>query len=113
MAGDYDVFSSVLSQHGVVEAKNELELVSFCESLSCYPKSVGCRIGIVTGSGGHGALAVDTCTDHGLVVQTLPLSVQQELREKLSPSVQAIASVANPIDLTGSGVDDDFVAAGR
>ena len=111
MAGDYDVFSAVLSQHGVVEAKNELELVSFCESLSCYPQSVGCRIGIVTGSGGHGALAVDTCTDHGLVVPTLPLPLQQELREKLSPSVQAIASVANPIDLTGSGVDDDFVAA--
>ena len=41
MAGDYDVFSAVLSQHGVVEAKNELELVSFCESLSCYPQSVG------------------------------------------------------------------------
>ena len=111
MAGDYDVFSAVLSQHGVVEAKNELELVSFCESLSCYPQSVGCRIGIVTGSGGHGALAVDTCTDHGLEVPTLPLPLQQELREKLSPSVQAIASVANPIDLTGSGVDDDFVTA--
>jgi acyl-CoA synthetase (NDP forming) len=26
--------------------------------------------------------------------------------------VQAIASVANPLDLTGSAVDDDFVAAG-
>jgi acetyltransferase len=111
MAGDYDVLSAVLSQHGVVEAKNELELVSFCESLSCYPQSIGCRIGIVTGSGGHGALAVDTCIDHGLVVPTLPATLQQELREKLSPSVQAIVSVSNPIDLTGSGVDDDFVTA--
>jgi len=32
MAGNYEVFSSVLSQFGVVEAKDEFELVSFCEA---------------------------------------------------------------------------------
>jgi acetyltransferase len=111
IAGDYDIFSAVLSQYGVVEAKNELELVSFCESLSCYPRFMGCRVGIVTGSGGHGALAVDACTDHGLTVPSLPLPLQRELRGQLSSSAQAIASVSNPIDLTGSGVDDDFVVA--
>ena len=33
LAGDYASFSAVLSQYGIVEAANELELVSFCESL--------------------------------------------------------------------------------
>lgn len=113
MAGDYDIFSAVLSQHGVVEAKNELELVSFCEALSCYTRFTGCRVGIVTGSGGHGALAVDACADHGLAVPSLSLPLQQELRAQLSPSAQAIAAVGNPIDLTGSGVDDDFVVTVR
>ncbi len=113
MAGDYDVFSAALSQCGVVEAKNELELVSFCEALSCSARFTGCRVGIVTGSGGHGALAVDACTDHGLAVPSLPLPLQQEIREQLSPSARAIASVSNPIDLTGSAVDDDFVATVR
>jgi acetyltransferase len=110
MAGDYTVFSAVLAQHGIIEAQNELELVSFCESLSCYSRFTGRNVGIVTGSGGHGALAVDACTDHGLAVPPLPLPLQQELRRQLSPSTQAIASVGNPIDLTGSAVDDDFVA---
>jgi acetyltransferase len=111
LAGDYETFSAIFSQQGVVEAKNEFELVSFCESLSCYNTPIEGRIGIVTGSGGHGALAVDACSDHGLSVPTLPQHVQQEIREKLSPSARHIASVANPIDLTGSGIDDDFVTA--
>jgi acyl-CoA synthetase (NDP forming) len=111
LAGDYDVFSQVLSQYGVVEAKNESELISFCESLSCYQRSIEGNIGVITGSGGHGALSVDVCSSHGLSVPTLSEQVQNDIREKLSSSVQTIASIANPIDLTGSAVDDDFVAA--
>jgi acetyltransferase len=111
LAGDYQTFTAVLSQFGVVEAKNEFELISFCESLSVYNRSIGGQIGVVTGSGGHGALAVDVCADHGLSVPILSEKVQKELRGNLSPSVRAIASVGNPIDLTGSAVDDDFVAA--
>jgi acetyltransferase len=33
------------------------------------------------------------------------------LRQGVSPAVRGIASFANPIDLTGSAVDDDFVHA--
>ena len=111
LAGDYETFSTIISQHGVVEAKNEFELVSFCESLSCYQQPIEGRIGIVTGSGGHGALAVDVCSAHGLSVPTFSEHAQTEIRKNLSSSVQSIASVANPIDLTGSAIDDDFVLA--
>ena len=109
LAGDHDVFAAVLSQYGVVEAENEVELVSFCESLSCYRKSIEGKVGIITGSGGHGALAVDVCSANGLSVPILPEPTQKQMRENLSPSVQTIASLGNPIDLTGSAVDDDFV----
>lgn len=111
MAGDYEVFSSVLAQYGLVEAKDEFELIPFCEVLSCYQNSIAGNIGIVTGSGGHGAMAVDTCLSHGLSVPTLQERDQSDLREKVSRPIQSIASFANPIDLTGSAVDDDFVAA--
>ena len=111
LAGDYDVFSEVLSQYGVVEAKNESELISFCESLSCYQRTIEGKIGVITGSGGHGALSVDVCSNHDLSVPQLSEQVQNEIRTKLSSSIQTIASIANPIDLTGSAVDDDFVAA--
>jgi acetyltransferase len=113
MAGDYEVFSEVVAQFGVLEARNESELVSFCEALSCYNQSIEGKIGIVTASGGHGALAVDACFSHRLSVPTLSDQHQAEIREHVSPRVQAIASFNNPIDLTGSAVDADFVAAAK
>jgi acyl-CoA synthetase (NDP forming) len=111
LAGDHEVFSAVLAQHGVVEAINELELVSFCESLSCYTKAISGKVGIISGSGGHGALAVDVCTAQGLQVPILTDAQKKEIRNHLSASVQTIAALGNPIDLTGSAVDDDFVSA--
>ena len=96
LAGDYASFSAALSQYGIVEAANELELVSFCESLSTYPKPIEGRVGIVTVSGGHGAIAVDACTARGLLVPGLPENIREDLRKNLSPSVQDIASLTNP-----------------
>jgi acetyltransferase len=113
MAGDYEVFSSVLAQYGIVEAKDEFELVPFCEALSCYQSPIEGRIGIITGSGGHGAIAVDACLSHGLSVPPLSEKEQTEMRAILSERLQEIASFGNPIDLTGSAVDDDFVSATR
>lgn len=111
MAGDYAVFSSVMRQFGIVEAEGESEMLSFCEALSCYPKSIGGKVGIVTASGGHGATAVDICGTVGLDVPVISEGIQEEIRKKLSPSIQTIASLGNPIDLTGSACDDDFVIA--
>ena len=113
MAGDYEVFSAVFAQHGVVEAKDQFELISFCEALSCYQKPIEGRIGIITGSGGHGTIAVDACVSHGLSVPTLSEQDQQEIKKRVSTSIQNIASFSNPIDLTGSSVDDDFIEAAK
>ncbi len=110
LAGDYEVFTQVLAQKGVVEARDELELISFCESLSCYQTPIEGKVGIITGSGGHGAMAVDVCSAHGLLVPGLTTSEQKKIREGLSRSVKSIASLGNPIDLTGSAVDEDFVS---
>jgi len=113
LAGDYEIFSKAIAQMGVVEAKNELELISYCESLSCYQTTIKGTIGIVTGSGGHGAMAVDVCLAHGFHVPTFDGPEQSKIRDDLSDSIQNIASLANPIDLTGSAVDEDFVVAAR
>jgi acetyltransferase len=113
MAGDYQVFSAVLAQHGVVEARDQFELISFCEALSCYKGPIEGRIGIITGSGGHGTIAVDTCISHGFSVPILSEQDQWEIRKRVSPRIQNIASFNNPIDLTGSAVDDDFIEAAR
>jgi acetyltransferase len=113
LAGNYHVFSEVLAQHAIVEAKNEFEMVSFAESLSCYQKAIEGNVGIITVSGGHGALSVDVCTHHGLAAPRLSRKIQQKLRKKLSARLRVIASLENPIDLTGSAMDDDFVTAAQ
>jgi acetyltransferase len=111
LAGDYRVFSAVLAQFGIVEARNEFEMLSFCEALSCYPESIEGRVGIISVSGGHGVLSTDACAAHGLDIPRLSEEIQNDIRANLSPSIQQIASLENPIDLTGSARDDDFVAA--
>ena len=111
LAGDYKVFSDILAQHGVVEARNEYELVCFCECLSRYPRGIEGNVGIVTVSGGHGALATDICAEMGLRVPPLSEPVKEEIRRHLSTNVRGIASLENPVDLTGSAGDEDFLAA--
>jgi acetyltransferase len=111
LAGDYRVFSDVLAQHGIVEARSEFELTCFCESLSHYPRGIDGNVGIITVSGGHGAIASDICAALGLRVPRMPEAVKAELRAGLSANIRDIASLENPIDLTGSAVDEDFLAA--
>ncbi len=113
MAGDYEVFSSVMAQYGIVEARDEYEVVTFAEALASYRKPIEGRIGILTSSGGHGALATDACYEYGLKVPAFSDEIKAGLRDVLSPAVKNIASFANPVDLTGSSTDDDFVAAAR
>jgi acetyltransferase len=111
LAGDYRVFSDALAQHGLVEARNEFELTCFCESLSHYPRAIDGNVGIVTVSGGHGALASDICSVLGLRVPSLSQAVKAEIREGLSDNIRDIASLENPVDLTGSAVDEDFMTS--
>jgi acetyltransferase len=73
IAGDYEVFSEVVSQYGVVEAKNEFELVSFCEALSCYNQSIEGNIGIITASESGNEF-------HRKFEQSLPLATPLILR---------------------------------
>jgi Acyl-CoA synthetase (NDP forming) len=113
LAGDYASFAAAVAQHNIIEAANELELVSFCEVLSSYTKPIEGRVGIITGSGGHGAMVVDACSLAGLKVPELSDATKTEIRNNLNESIRAIAALGNPADLTGSAVDDDFVACAK
>ncbi len=109
LAGDYRVFSEVMKQHCVAEADNEYELTSFCEALSCFQKGIQGNIGVLSLSGGHGVIAADACDLHGLSVPGLDPETVKTIREKVSPEIQNIISLGNPLDLTGSSVDNDIV----
>jgi len=113
MAGDYASFKAAVAQHSILEAANEQELVSFCEVLSVYQHSIDGKIGIITASGGHGAMAVDACVTEQMSVPELSPDLKDKLKDAVSESVRTIASFGNPVDLTGSATDDDFVACAK
>jgi len=113
LAGDYKVFSSIMNQYGIVEAAGLLDLVYFSQCLSCYQEHIQGRLGILTISGGHGTLATDLALSYGLDIPALDDSQQDAGRAVLSPSIKNIASCHNPVDLTGSAVDGDFVEAAK
>ena len=113
LAGDYASFSAAVAQHNILEALNENELVSFCEVLSSYTKPIEGNIGIITGSGGHGAMTVDACSPAGIKVPELSAETKAEIMKNLTDNIRAIASLSNPVDLTGSAVDEDFVACAK
>lgn len=102
-----------MNQYSVAEADNEYELTSFCESLSCYPKAMKGNIGIVSLSGGHGVVAVDACEQHGLSIPVIEQNTMDIIKDKLSPEIQNIVSLVNPMDLTGSATDNDIVTTVR
>jgi acyl-CoA synthetase (NDP forming) len=113
LAGDYRVFSQIMNQYSVAEADNEFELTSFCESLSCYSKAMDGNIGIISLSGGHGVVAVDACEQHGLSIPEIEQKTIDTIQEKISPEIQNIVSLVNPMDLTGSATDNDIVTTVR
>ncbi|HOG07258.1 MAG TPA: CoA-binding protein [Syntrophales bacterium] len=113
MAGDYASFKAAVAQHSILEAANEQELVSFCEVLSVYQHSIDGKTGIITASGGHGAMAVDACVTEQMSVPELSPDLKDKLKDAVSESVRTIASFGNPVDLTGSATDDDFVACAK
>jgi acetyltransferase len=102
-----------MAQHCVAEADTEYELTSFCEALSCYPKGSSGHIGIVSVSGGHGVVAADACVHHGLAIPEITQEIAATIQSRLSPEIQSIASLKNPLDLTGSCVDADILTAVR
>jgi len=111
LAGDYLTFSEVMKQCGAIEADSPGEFSSFCKALGHYRGKGGKRTVIISVSGGHGAIASDLCSAHGLDLVEIPQADKAALSEKLSENVRKIVSYNNPIDLTGSVSDADIAVA--
>lgn len=110
LAGNLQIVSGALRQSGVVEAATEDEVTSFSKIFSFYrhkPLSLG-SIAIVSTSGGHGVVAADLCEAAELKLPVFGPERREEMLERIDPSLHDIASLANPIDLTGSVTDLDF-----
>lgn len=107
MAGSYEMYKALFRQAGVVEVDDLVELFDAAKALAVYTPAKIEKVLVVSSSGGMGVQITDALNAFGLSVPELPKDAQEELRRRLLP----IAAVANPVDLTGGGVDEHFGAA--
>jgi acyl-CoA synthetase (NDP forming) len=101
LAGADAIYDAVLRRHGAYRARTAEEMVdiAYAAGRGIYPASD--RLGLVTISGGVGALMADDAAERGLQVPPLPEGAQRKLKE-LVP----FASPRNPIDLTAQPFND-------
>ncbi|MHA1932044.1 MAG: acetate--CoA ligase family protein [Promethearchaeota archaeon] len=94
MAGDIRIFDGVFKETGIIKTDFVQEFldVAMIFSRGILPK--GNRMGIITNSGGPGAMAANNAEKKGLLVPELSGSLQKELREVLPSN----GSSKNPVD---------------
>ncbi len=107
LAGNYRVFRSLMDHCGLREVEGFDELLDAAKALSYQRPAPGKRVCIITNGGGAGVLASDECGRQGLDLPGLPDNVRDELRREF-PSFY---TVANPMDLTGQVMIDDYGVA--
>jgi acetate---CoA ligase (ADP-forming) len=98
LVGEERVWDAVLQELGVVRVDSVEELLDVALMLVANHgrPAAGPGVGIVSFGGGSGVLAADQCAQHGLVTPEL----SAEGAARLRPLLVAVASAANPLDLT-------------
>jgi acetyltransferase len=117
LAGNYKIIYTALRQSLVIQPHSERELLSSLkvfDVLSHRRNPFGDNVvthgnvAIVSVSGGHAVLASDMLRTYGLNAVRFSPQERRELKNRMNPTAQKIASFNNPIDLTGSTTDKDI-----
>jgi len=96
LAGDSRIFDALFKETGIIKTDYVQEFLDIALILSRGILPKGNRLGIITNSGGPGAMVANNAEKHGLVVPELSKGLQEELKEILPIT----ANFKNPIDCT-------------
>ncbi len=110
IAGSDKIYDAAFSQVGIIRARDMAEFFDAGKALAMQPPAMGTNIGILTDAGGPGVMTVDELEILGLTVNRFnddTLKKFQDLKDK--GLILKIAATSNPVDLTGSVTDDQFV----
>ena len=94
LAGDVRIYDAIFKETGIISTEYVQEFLDIALILSRGILPKGKRIGIITNSGGPGAMIANNAEKKGLIVPELSKSLQTELKEILP----ANASYRNPVD---------------
>ena len=94
LAGNANIYNAVFKETGIIQTDYVQEFLDIALILSRGIIPKGNRLGIITNSGGPGAMAANNAEKKGLAVPELSESLQTELMEILPSN----ASARNPVD---------------
>ncbi|NVM37806.1 MAG: CoA-binding protein [Candidatus Lokiarchaeota archaeon] len=96
IAGDNKIFEAVFKETGIISTDSIKEFFYYLRTFSTNIIPNGNRLGIITDSGGCGAMMAKSAEKLGLIVPEF----SDELKSKLKPYVPPVANIDNPLDLT-------------
>ncbi len=108
LAGRYGLYQAAIRQSGAIEAYGFEHMVDAAKAVAImdYP-CMGGRLLIVTNGGGMAVAAADQAGMEGFTMPRVPEGVRERLRLAFPPYFV----LNNPIDITGSGKDEDYRTA--
>lgn len=96
LAGDDSVYDAMFRQSGAWRARSIEAFFDIAQGLAVAGIAVNRRVGLLTVSGGVGAMMADDAADACIDVAPMPAEVQLFIRNNIP-----LAVTANPVDLTG------------
>jgi acetyltransferase len=107
LAGSYAVFQAACEKAGLIEVQGLEEFLVALQILSTQAPPREKRVLVVSNGGGMGVFLTDFCERYGLQVPK-PSPPQHEILKKALPDY---FSTENPVDLTGSGTNEQCLMA--
>jgi acetate---CoA ligase (ADP-forming) len=107
LAGSHSAYQASFAQAGVIEVNTIAELFDIAMAFDFQPLPSGKHTVIITNAGGPAALASDSLSANGLVLNDLEEETKSILRQHLNPSAQ----VGNPVDMLGAAEPKDYALA--
>ena len=98
LAGSYPVLQAVFQQRGVIEARDIDDLFALAGACAAGRFPTGPGVGVITESGGAGAISADRADDLGLTTATIGKDTAERLKEFVPQF--APEQVTNPFDVT-------------
>ncbi len=110
LAGKYGLYQAAFRQAGAVEAYGFDHMIDAAKAVTLvdYP-CLGDRLLIVTNGGGMAVAASDQAQQEGFTMPVVP----QDVQERLGRTFPSFFVTRNPIDLTGSGKNENYYTALR
>ena len=112
IAGTDKIYDAAFEQGGIIRARDMDEFFGMGKALAMQPPATGNNIGILTDAGGPGVMTVDECEFLGLTVNKFSDDILKKFQElKDQNLILKISATSNPVDLTGSVTDDQFITS--